>query len=242
MNILILGATGFLGSVVAARLVADGHAVTGLGRNPAKSRLKQPAIDWRRADLAQMTKPEDWEDLLKDRHAIVNCAGALQDGLSDDLSATQADAMLALYAAAKRSRPLIVQISARTTGAAADLPFLSTKRLADEALVASDLPHLILRPALVLGRNAHGGSSLLRALAAFPLALPLVHAESPVETLSVDDVAQAVSWAVAGELRGDIVLAADEALTLADLVRLHRQWLGLPPARVFPSLPGLRNQ
>ncbi|EGE58695.1 UNVERIFIED_ORG: uncharacterized protein YbjT (DUF2867 family) [Rhizobium esperanzae] len=239
MNILILGATGFLGSVVAARLVADGHAVTGLGRNPAKSRLKQPAIDWRRADLAQMTKPEDWEDLLKDRHAIVNCAGALQDGLSDDLSATQADAMLALYAAAKRSRPLIVQISARTTGAAADLPFLSAKRLADEALVASDLPHLILRPALVLGRNAHGGSSLLRALAAFPLALPLVHAESPVETLSVDDVAQAVSWAVAGELRGDIVLAADEALTLADLVRLHRQWLGLPPARVFSLAPWL---
>ncbi|MFB2608235.1 oxidoreductase, partial [Rhizobium phaseoli] len=163
----------------------------------------------------------------------------LQDGLSDDLSATQADAMLALYAAAKRSRPLIVQISARTTGAAADLPFLSTKRLADEALVASDLPHLILRPALVLGRNAHGGSSLLRALAAFPLALPLVHAESPVETLSVDDVAQAVSWAVAGELRGDIVLAADEALTLADLVRLHRQWLGLPPARVFSLAPSL---
>ncbi|ANL41275.1 MULTISPECIES: SDR family oxidoreductase [Rhizobium] len=239
MNILILGATGFISSVVAARLVADGHAVTGLGRNPAKSRLKQPAIDWRRADLAQMTKPEDWEDLLKDRHAIVNCAGALQDGLSDDLSATQADAMLALYAAAKRSRPLIVQISARTTGAAADLPFLSTKRLADEALVASDLPHLILRPALVLGRNAHGGSSLLRALAAFPLALPLVHAESPVETLSVDDVAQAVSWAVAGELRGDIVLAADEALTLADLVRLHRQWLGLPPARVFSLAPSL---
>ncbi|KKZ86082.1 oxidoreductase [Rhizobium phaseoli] len=239
MDILILGATGFIGSVVAARLVADGHAVTGLGRNPAKSRLKQPAIDWRRADLAQMTKPEDWEDLLKDRHAIVNCAGALQDGLSDDLSATQADAMLALYAAAKRSRPLIVQISARTTGAAADLPFLSTKRLADEALVASDLPHLILRPALVLGRNAHGGSSLLRALAAFPLALPLVHAESPVETLSVDDVAQAVSWAVAGELRGDIVLAADEALTLADLVRLHRQWLGLPPARVFSLAPWL---
>ncbi|RUV32979.1 NAD-dependent epimerase/dehydratase family protein, partial [Mesorhizobium sp. M1A.T.Ca.IN.004.03.1.1] len=48
MNILILGATGFIGSVVAARLVADGHVVTGLGRNPARARLKQPAIDWRR--------------------------------------------------------------------------------------------------------------------------------------------------------------------------------------------------
>ncbi|MDO3436804.1 SDR family oxidoreductase [Rhizobium sp. CBN3] len=239
MNILILGATGFIGSVAAARLAADGHAVTGLGRNPARANLKQPDINWRRADLSRMTKPEDWEKLLNDQHVVVNCAGALQDGLSDDLAATQADAMLALYAAAKRSRPLIIQISARTAGAAGDLPFLATKRRADEALAASSLPHLILRPALVLGRNAHGGSSLIRALAAFPLALPLTHAQSPVETLSVDDVAEAVSQAVAGDLHGDIVLAADEVLTLADLVRLHRQWLGLPPARVFSLAPWL---
>ncbi|MBP2444996.1 SDR family oxidoreductase [Rhizobium leguminosarum] len=240
MNILILGATSFIGSVVAARLVADGHAVTGLGRNPMRARLKQPAIDWRRADLSRMTKPEDWGDLLKDQQVVVNCAGALQDGLSDDLAATQAEAMLALYAAAKRgSQPLIVQISARTAGAAGDLPFLATKRRADEALAASGLPYLILRPALVLGRNSHGGSSLLRALAAFPLALPLVHAESPVETLSVDDVAEAVSQAVAGGLRGDIDLAADEVLMLADLVRLHRQWLGLPPARLVSLAPWL---
>ncbi|MGV4795157.1 NAD(P)H-binding protein [Rhizobium sp. F40D2] len=240
MNILILGATGFIGSVVAARLVADGHAVTGLGRSPMRARLKQPAIEWRRADLARMTKPGDWEDLLKNQHAVVNCAGALQDGLCDDLSAMQAEAMLALYAAAKRtSQPLIVQISARTAGAAGDLPFLATKRRADEALAASGLPHLILRPALVLGRNAHGGSSLLRALAAFPLALPLVHADSPVETLSVDDLAEAVSQAVAGGLRGDIDLAAEKVLTLADLVGLHRQWLGLPPARVLSLAPWL---
>ncbi|WHO75021.1 SDR family oxidoreductase [Rhizobium sp. BT03] len=240
MNILILGATGFIGSVVAARLVADGHAVTGLGRNPTRARLKQPAIDWRRTDLSRITKPEDWDEILKDQQVVVNCAGALQDGPADDLAATQAEAMLALYAAAKRmSQPLIVQISARTTGAAGELPFLATKRRADEALATSGLPHLILRPALVLGRNAHGGSSLLRALAALPLALPLVHAESPIETLSVDDVAEAVSRAVAGGLRGDIDLAADEVLTLADLVSLHRQWLGLPPARVFSLAPWL---
>ncbi|EJT04872.1 SDR family oxidoreductase [Rhizobium sp. CCGE 510] len=234
MNILILGATGFIGSVVAARLVADGHAVTGLGRNPMRARLKQPAIDWRCADLSRMTKADDWDEILTDQQVVVNCAGALQDGPADDVAATQAEAMLALYLAAKRgSRPLIVQISARTAGAARALPFLASKRRADEALAASGLPCLILRPALVLGRNAHGGSSLLRALAALPLALPLVHAESPIETVSVDDVAEAVSRAVAGGLRGDIDLAADEILTLADLVSLHRQWLGLPPARVF---------
>lgn len=236
MNILILGATGFIGSAVAARLLADGHNVTGLGRNPSRARLKSPDIKWIAADLSKMLHAEDWRGLVEDCDAVVNCAGALQDGLADDLSATQHKAMLALYAAAREARPLIVQISARTNSAAGDLPFLSTKRQADKALAASGVPHVILRPALVLGRNAHGGSALLRALAALPLGIPLVHAASPVATVALDDVAAAVSSAVAGHLPvgTDTDLASTEQLTLARLVTLHRQWLGLPNSAVVP--------
>ena len=236
MNVLILGATGFIGSAVAAHLAAEGHVVTGLGRNPERARLKQPGIRWIRADLARMQSPTDWTEVLEGQHVVVNCAGALQDGLSDDLDATQAGSMLALYqAACQSSQPLIVQISARTSGGGSDLPFLATKRLADNALAASGLRHVILRPALVLGRNAHGGTALIRALAALPLCLPLIHADSPAETASLDDVAKAVSDAIAGKLPSgtDRHLTNGETLTLADLVLLHRHWLGLPPAPVI---------
>ncbi|MBB3655441.1 uncharacterized protein YbjT (DUF2867 family) [Rhizobium sp. BK650] len=241
MNILILGATGFIGSVVAARLADAGHVVTGLGRTPARAALKQPRIQWRRADLSRMTQPDDWRDILKGQDAVVNCAGALQDGLSDDLSATQTEAMLALYAAAKPSSILVIQISARTDGAGSNLPFLATKRAADTALASSGLPHVILRPSLVLGRNAHGGTALLRALSAFPFVLPLIHAVSAVETVAVDDIAAAVSAAISGSLPSgsDIELAAEERHTLADLVKLHRAWLGLPEARVLSIPPVL---
>ena len=241
MNILILGATGFIGSVVAARLAAEGHVVSGLGRNATRAARKQPAIRWHRADLSQMTRPEDWHGILEGQQAVVNCAGALQDGLADDLSATQAEAMLALYAAAKPASTLIVQISARTDGAGSHLPFLATKRTADTALASSGLPYVILRPSLVLGRNAHGGTALLRALAAFPLALPLIHADSPVETVAAEDVAAAVSAAISGTLPSgsDVELAAEERHTLADLVRLHRAWLGLPDAPVLSVPPAL---
>jgi uncharacterized protein YbjT (DUF2867 family) len=240
MNILILGATGFIGSVIAARLADEGHVVTGLGRNAARAAIKQPAIQWRRADLSQMTRPDDWRDILKGQHAVVNCAGALQDGLSDDLSATQTAAMLALHAAAKPASILIVQISARTDGAGSNLPFLATKRAADTALASSGLPYVILRPSLVLGRNAHGGTALLRALAAFPFVLPLIHADSPVETVAAEDVAAAVSAAISGSLPSgsDIELAAEEQHTLASLVKLHRAWLGLPDAPIL-SIPPL---
>lgn len=241
MNILILGATGFIGSVVAARLAAEGHVVTGLGRNAARAALKQPLIRWRRADLSDMTRPDDWRDILEGQHAVVNCAGALQDGLSDDLSATQTQAMLALYAAAKPTSTLVVQISARTDGAGSNLPFLATKRAADTALASSGLPYVILRPSLVLGRNAHGGTALLRSLAAFPVVLPLIHADSPVETVASEDVAAAVSAAISGTLpsRSDIELAAEERHTLASLVKLHRAWLGLPDAPVLSIPPVL---
>ncbi|WP_416064147.1 SDR family oxidoreductase [Rhizobium sp. ZK1] len=241
MNILILGATGFIGSVVAARLAAEGHVVSGLGRNAARAARRQPGIRWHRADLSQMTRPEDWRDILDGKHAVVNCAGALQDSLADDLSATQTEAMLALYAAAKPASTLIIQISARTDGAGSDLPFLATKRVADKALAASGLPYVILRPSLVLGRNAHGGTALLRALASFPLALPLIHADSPVETVAAEDVATAVSAAISGTLPSgsDIELAAEERHTLADLVRLHRAWLGLPDAPVLSVPPAV---
>ncbi len=242
MNILILGATGFIGSAIAARLLADGCTVTGLARNPDRARVRQPAIRWIRADLEKMTDVADWASVLEGQHVVVNSAGALQDGLSDNLAATQQRAMIALQQAARPAGvTLIVQISARTDGAGSHLPFLTTKRAADTALAASGLPYVILRPSLVLGRNAHGGTALLRALASFPLALPLIHADSPVETVAAEDVASAVSAAISGALPSgsDIELAAEERHTLASLVKLHRAWLGLPDAPVIAIPPAI---
>lgn len=239
MKILILGATGFIGSEVMRSLHGRGHSITGLARSVRRAKDKWPFANWISADLAHMTQAPDWDVLVRDHDAIVNCAGALQDGLSDDLAATQEKAMLALYEeAAQAGGRLLIQISARTAGAAADLPFLATKRRADAALAASGLPYVILRPALVVGRNAHGGTALVRALASFPLMLPLVNGAMPVRTVAVEDVATAVNAAINGEILpgSDLELVAEELLTLQDVVTAHRQWLGLPPAPVV-NLP-----
>ncbi len=233
MKILILGATGFIGSEVIRSLHGKGHTVTGLARTIARAKDKWPFANWVPADLSRMTSAADWAALVSDHDAIVNCAGALQDGLSDDLAATQEKAMLALYqTAVNAGGKLVIQISARTSGAASQLPFLATKRRADMALAASGLRFVILRPALVVGRNAHGGTALVRALASFPFAVPLVNGKMPVQTVAVEDVALAVSAAIDGEIPSgsDIELAANETLTLQGVVAAHRQWLGLTPA------------
>lgn len=237
MNILILGATGFIGSAVARRLAADGHSVTGLGRNPERARNQLKTLKWLKADLNNLAQPSDWTLFLAGQDMVVNCAGALQDGLHDDLAASQERAMIALYRAAKTaSIRLIVQMSANTQAAGAQTAFLKTKRRADEALAHSGLAYVIFRPTLVIGRNAFGGTALLRALAAVPFAMPLAYHDSHVATVSLDDVAECVARAVSGEIpaNGDHDLSAHKPETLEGLVRLHRAWLGLPPAPIIP--------
>lgn len=241
MNILILGATGFIGSAIAQRLVADGHAVTGLGRNLDVARRRMAALSWREADIASLATPDDWQSHLDGMDVVVNAAGALQDGARDDLAAVQDRAMRALFAAAasRPTPPQIVQISARTEGSAGNTPFLATKKKADDALKASGLRYVILRPAVVLGRNAHGGTALLRALAALPCITPLVHADSPVATVGMDDVVAVVSAAIEGRIpdASDVDLAAPSPSSLGELAAHHRAWLGLPPARQIDVPP-----
>ena len=236
MNILILGASGFIGKATVIRLLADGHSVTGLSRSVAKSKAQITEANWISADLATMLTPADWSGILGDTDVVINCAGALQDGLTDNLDATQYQAMIALYTAAKQkadlpidSAPLIIQISAPKDLNERPTAFMATKLAADQALTESGLPFVILRPTMVIGRNAHGGSALIRALAAFPLLTPLINADKQVDVVHLDQVTDMIAAAVRGDIKPqtDRVLSTSEAMTLQDLVLLHRQWLGL---------------
>jgi uncharacterized protein YbjT (DUF2867 family) len=238
MKILILGATGFIGSAVAQKLASQGHDITGLGRSLASARRRYPHVHWIEGDLRSFKEPADWLGLTDGIDAVVNCAGVLQDTPRDDVAAVQDRAMQALYqAAAEKSGLRFVQISAARSLAGSNTQFLDTKLKADAALAQSGLDHVIIRPALVLGRNAHGGSALLRALAAMPFALPLAYSDSLVETVSLDRLAGAVAMAIAGEIpnAADIELI-DSRCTLRALAAAHRNWLGLPPAPVI-ALP-----
>lgn len=241
MRVLILGGSGLIGTAVAAALAGRSHVLMAFARDIAIASRRMNGIEWQSVNIAALAEPGDWEPYLRDMDCVVNCAGALQDGGRDDVAALQDVATTALYAAALLPVPrLVVQISARTDSAGPPTAFLETKRRADAVLKASGLPFVILRPAIVIGRNAYGGSALLRALAAFPLVTPLVNADTLMQFVALEDVAEAVADAVDGRIApgSDLDLAAAETLTLAQAVALHRRWLGLPPARqiAVPSL------
>lgn len=240
MRVLILGGNGFVGAAVARSLAARGFSIVALARDTKVASRRYPDFGWVQADIASLSRPEDWRFLLSGIDAVVNCAGALQDGPRDNVAALQYVAMKALYQAAAPSLRMFVQISARTDGVASENPFLASKRQADAALEASGLPFVILRPAVIVGRAAYGGSALLRALAAFPLVTPLVLGQSPMQFVSLDDVAETVFDALSGNIPigSDLDLAAPQTLSLAHAVAIHRRWLGLTPTRTL-DLPGV---
>lgn len=237
MAVLVLGGYGLIGSAIVGRLRADGLRVVGLGRNVAAARARRPDVEWRRADLSHLTRPEAWEPLLSGVDVVVNAAGVLQAGLGDDPAVIQQHAMTALYEQARQSSVRrIVQVSAVDASPAAPTTFLRTKAAADAALLASGVEAVILRPGLVVSPIAYGGTALLRALAAFPVVTPLVYPRAQIQAVAVDEVAEAVARAVAGAIPAGSVadLVEPRPRTLAETVRLFRAHLGLPEARAVP--------
>jgi uncharacterized protein YbjT (DUF2867 family) len=67
----------------------------------------------------------------------------------------------------------IVQVSAIGGDRHTATAFSQTKLAGDTALMQRDLDWVILRPSVVLGPAAYGGSALFRGLAALPL-LPVI--------------------------------------------------------------------
>ncbi|WP_108816623.1 SDR family oxidoreductase [Loktanella sp. Alg231-35] len=241
MTILVVGAYGLIGCGVAQRLQRDGHTIIGLGRDIDTGKRVLPAINWQYADLHTLTDVTAWQPFLKGVDAVVNCSGALQDGPGDDLEVVHHYAVAALAQASASANVKLVQISAAGAHLDATTPFLASKARGDAAIQSAGVSHQIFRPGLVIARHSYGGTTMLRMLAAFPLIQPIGVAEAKVQTVALDDVAEAVSAALAGNIPNSFVgdLVEKETQSLREVVASMRQWLGFAPARREVFIPEL---
>lgn len=240
MRILVLGGYGLIGSVLTRRLIKDGHEVTGLGRSTSAGQRLIPDAGWIKADISRLIHATDWHPIITGFDAVVNASGALQTGGRDNVQAVQSAAIIALIEACEEAGVRrFIQISATMAAADAETDFMRSKGEADARLKASSLDWTIYRPGLVIAHAAYGGTALLRMLAALPGFGLMAFGDRRIQTISLDDIAEAVSRAAGSDqltgVEADLVEDSDQTLT--EIVAAIRKWLGWPDFAFVVNLP-----
>jgi uncharacterized protein YbjT (DUF2867 family) len=238
LRVLLTGATGLIGRAVLASLHGEGHAVVAVVRNPGATARLPEAAGCIALDIAKATSPADWLPHLLGIDAVVNCAGVLQDSPRDSTVGVHAGGAAALFAACEQAGVRrVVQISAIGVDRIAATAFASTKLAGDKALMTRNLDWVILRPSVVVGRQAYGGSALFRGLAVLPI-LPRLADAGPLQLVQLDDLVCTVLFFLQPGAPSRVVLevVGPECLSLEAVLVAYRRWLGLGEAR-FVTLP-----
>lgn len=219
MNILLCGASGFVGRTVRATLEAVGHTITGPGLG---------------IDFCRDVTPAAWLPRLQGVDAVVNAVGVLRDTVRRPMQAVHVDAPAALFdACAQAGVRRVVHVSALGIDTTS-VPYAVTKRAAEQRLLAHDaagrLDGVVLRPSIVFGRGG-ASSGLFMTLARSPvLWAPQAMITARVQPVSVRDLAEAVVRLLgpgqAGRFTGLLPCVGPTPLTLAEFVVSLRQQCG----------------
>ncbi|MCK1358155.1 SDR family oxidoreductase [Bradyrhizobium sp. 199] len=225
MRILLVGGTGLIGSAIYGRLSAEGHECVLASRHPVTAAGRHHIT----LDLARNTDSSEWKGVLAGVDAVINAAGALQ---GQDMRGVHVAGSAALYAACESMGVRrVILFSAIGVDRDARSDFSRTKQEGEAALMARDLDWIVLRPSVVVGRPAYGGSALLRGLAALPI-LPVMPDTAAIQPVHLDDVVETVVFFLrpGAPSRVALELAGPERIAFSDAVALLRGWLRWRPA------------
>ena len=228
MNILLTGASGFIGRHLAVALRAAGHRVVET-RREAHDTSSQVQVDFTRA-----IRVEDWIDKLAGVDCVINAVGILREHGSQSFERIHTQAPCALFkACAQRGVRRVIQISALGADRGQS-GYFSSKHLADECLAQLELDWTIVQPSVVYGP---GGTSarLFSLLASLPITPLPGNGEQQLQPIHIDDLVEAVLAAVADSntYRRRVALVGPAPLRLKDFLGRLRTSLGFRRAVSF---------
>lgn len=239
MNIIILGATGFVGSSVTRALLAQNFSVSCVVRNIEKAQNQFPGARLIVCDILDNLKAEDWFASLKGVDIVINCAGIFyhpNKKILWDLHFTAADALF------KASEIMHVQKIIHLSALNIDkykTTYAMSKKAAERSLQSLNIQSIILRPSFIYGSGAGGGMNWIQGLSAFSRLVPLPEkGNQKFQPIYIGDLTQAILNLVHSKDSDSLCLAAvsREKISLKTIIRELREWLGLKKA-IYIRIP-----
>lgn len=234
MNILLTGATGFIGNQLLRVLLQQGHTVIACCRHPERLLIRSQQLIPLRMDFVHA----DWSAHLHGIEVVINCVGIIAETPTQTFKQLHTTAPLVLFqAAVDAGVKKIIQISALGADEQATTPYHLSKKAADDGLRALPLQWFILQPSIVYGDGAQS-SALLQALAALPVHTLPEGGTQLLQPISVTDLGEVVCRCLddAAPSCLTLPLVGADALSYAALLQGLRQRLGKSPAKTL-SIP-----
>ncbi len=239
MNILLTGASGFIGHHILRRLEQQNHHIIACCRHPEKLIFKSENTQILQLNYTDMSNISDWLPYLKNIDAVINCVGIIVESKGQSFQTLHAQVPTALFkAVAQTGVNKIIQISALGADDSAHSAYHLSKKSADDALRKSNVDWYVLQPSIVYGDGAQS-MALFHALAALPIHALIDGGEQLMQPVHVSDIATTIIQClkIDAPTRLTLPLVGSEAISFKNLLEQLRQRLGKKPAPAF-SLSG----
>ena len=220
MKVFLTGATGFVGSHLLKRLLAEGHAVRAVVRDPARAALPESSqLEVVRGDVVENTGLDEG---ISGCEAVIHLVGIIVEAKGLTFEGVHHIGTRNVVEAAKRSGiRRFVQMSALGVRADGVAEYQTSKWKGEEAVRQSGIPYCILRPSLIFGPGDGFVTQLLDVMRKAFLVRPVPgDGKSKFRPISIDDVTLCFARAlVTPEATGKTIeLGGADELTLDEIL------------------------
>ena len=243
MQVFLTGATGFVGSQMLPRLLADGHTVRVLVRrrgllraaNAPTGRLEEVEGDINRENLSELVATCD---------AAINLVGIIYEHGTDTFENIHHLGTRNLVEAARKTGvKRFVQMSALGARPGNATPYHSTKFAAEEEVRKSGIPFVLLRPSLIVGPGSAFIKQMVGVMRAAPVIRPVPGTgKYRFRPVNVDDVVECFAQSLSNpEATGQTVdLVGGEELTLNEIGDVIAEYFHIRKAVVHIPMPVMK--
>jgi len=221
--VTIYGGSGFVGRYVARRLAKDGWRVRVAVRRPNEAMHVRPygAVGQVEPVFCNIRDDASVRAVMQSADAVVNCVGTFEHKGRNNFDAVQHEgAERIAQIAAEQNVGQLVHVSSIGADAEAESLYSKTKALGEEGVLRHFPNAVILRPSVIFGPE-DGFFNRFAGMTRFGPVLPVVGADTKIQTVYVDDVAKAAAMGAEGKAAAGIYeLGGPEVHSFRELMQL----------------------